>query len=58
MEVEADSLKNNLRMAHDKALRDPLTGLANRFAYDERITLEHNRWLRYKSPLNCLNLGH
>lgn len=54
MEVEADSLRNNLKVAHDKALRDPLTSLPNRLAYDERIALEHNRWLRYKSPLTLL----
>jgi len=54
MEVEADSLRNNLKAAHDKALRDPLTGLPNRLAYDERIALEHCRWLRYKSPLTLI----
>jgi diguanylate cyclase len=54
MEVEADSLRNNLKAAHDKALRDPLTGLPNRLAYDERIALEHSRWLRYKSPLTLI----
>jgi len=54
MEVEADSLRNNLKIAHDKALRDPLTSLPNRLAYDERIALEHSRWLRYKSPLTLL----
>ncbi len=54
MEIEADLLKNNLKNAHDKAVRDPLTGLPNRFAYEERIIFEHSRWLRYKSPLSLL----
>ena len=54
MEVEADSLRNNLKIAHDKAFRDPLTNLPNRLAYDERLALEHSRWLRYKAPLTLL----
>lgn len=54
MEVEADSLRNNLKIAHDKAFRDPLTKLPNRLAYDERLSLEHCRWLRYKAPLTLL----
>jgi diguanylate cyclase len=54
MEVEAESLRNNLKLAHDKALTDPLTHLPNRLAYDERVTLEYNRWQRYKSPLTLI----
>jgi diguanylate cyclase len=54
MEVEADTLRNNLKVAHDIALRDALTGLPNRLAYDERTALEHCRWLRYKSPLTLV----
>jgi diguanylate cyclase len=30
---------------------DPVTGLANRAAYDERIKDEYNRWRRFNSPL-------
>ena len=47
-------MRNNLKVAHDKASRDPLTGLPNRLAYDERIALEQSRWLRYKSPLTLI----
>lgn len=54
MEVEADSLRNNLKLAHDQALRDPLTNLPNRLAYDERISVEYNRWFRYKEPLTVI----
>ena len=54
MEVEADSLRNNLKIAHDKALRDALTGLPNRLAYDERVKLESTRWNRYKEPLSLI----
>ena len=54
MEVEADSLKRNLKVAHDIALRDPLTGLPNRLAYEEKVVLEYSRWRRYKAPLTVL----
>jgi diguanylate cyclase len=54
MEIEADSLRNNLKLAHDKALRDPLTGLPNRLAYEERLILEFNRWQRYEEPLSLI----
>ena len=54
MEVEADSLRNNLKLAHDKALRDPLTGLPNRLAYDERMVVEFSRWKRYQDPLSLI----
>ncbi len=54
MEVEAETLRNNLKVAHNKALRDALTGLPNRLAYDERITVEYKYWQRYKTPLSLL----
>jgi len=54
LEVEADSLRSNLKVAHDKALSDALTGLPNRMAYDDRIMIEYNRWHRYKSPLSLV----
>jgi diguanylate cyclase len=54
MENEADSLRNNLKIAHDRALRDALTGLPNRLAYDERIELEFKHWQRYQTPLSLI----
>ncbi len=54
LEVEADSLRSNLKVAHDKAHSDALTGLPNRMAYDDRVTIEYNRWHRYKSPLSLV----
>ena len=54
MESESCDLKSKLAMAYDKALRDPLTGLANRIAYDERIDSEVSRWQRYRSPLSLV----
>ncbi len=54
MENEAETLKSNLKLAHDQALHDPLTGLPNRAAYDERLVLELARRKRYGKPLALL----
>lgn len=54
LEASTDALRSNLKKAHGKALSDPLTGLSNRLAYDERIILEYNRWSRYKTPLTII----
>lgn len=34
--------------------RDPLTGIANRLAYEERLQLEFLRWNRFGNPLTLL----
>lgn len=47
---EGLELRRRLREAHDRALRDALTGLYNRLAFDERIALECERWARYGRP--------
>lgn len=54
MESESCDLRSKLAMARDKALRDPLTGLANRTAYDERLESELSRQKRYHSPLSLV----
>jgi len=51
VEGEVLKLKNSLERARDEALIDPLTGVANRRAYDERLNLEIERWKRKKEPL-------
>ena len=50
---ESDALQEQLHESKVKLLRDPLTGIANRLAYDERIDVEYNRWKRTNTPL-CL----
>ncbi|MBL4711489.1 MAG: GGDEF domain-containing protein [Gammaproteobacteria bacterium] len=50
---ESTKLKEQLHESKTLLLRDPLTGIANRLAYSERVTVEFNRWQRSKSPL-CL----
>jgi diguanylate cyclase len=54
MESESRDLKYKLQIARDTALRDPLTGLPNRLAYDERLATESARWSRYKAPLTMI----
>lgn len=54
IEAESSDLKSKLALEHDKAMRDPLTGLANRIAYDERLMTEFTRWQRYQTPLSLV----
>jgi diguanylate cyclase len=54
MEVESSDLKSKLKIANNQALRDTLTGLPNRNAYNERLKTELGRWKRYHSPLSLL----
>lgn len=54
MELEAGELRTKLRAAHNSALLDPLTGLPNRGAYDERVQQEYLRWRRFGEPLSLL----
>ncbi|MFW5443132.1 MAG: GGDEF domain-containing protein [Methylococcaceae bacterium] len=53
MERESCQLNKKLVDAYQTALHDPLTGLPNRLAYDERMEIELARLKRYQTPL-CL----
>ena len=50
MEAEAAYIRKRLKEERGKALRDALTQLPNREAYDERFELELERWKRYQKP--------
>ena len=54
MEQEADLLRHQLQQKHSEALRDVLTGIPNRLAYEERIASELARSKRYGKPFVCL----
>ncbi len=51
MEGEAEELRANIEKERRAAQVDPLTGIPNRLAYNERLALEQARWARYGSPL-------
>ena len=51
LETETETLRTKLKIEHDRALCDPLTGLPNRAAYKDRVEIEVNRWRRYRTPL-------
>lgn len=48
---ESDKLRQRIKKERDLAMLDPLTGIPNRFAYNERLAQEVARWKRYKNPL-------
>lgn len=52
MEAEASELKSSLEAQRMEALRDALTELPNRAAYDEQIEREYSRWRRHGRPLS------
>ena len=54
MEQEADLLRHQLQQKHTEAMRDVLTGIPNRLAYEERIFSELARSKRYGKPFVCL----
>ncbi|NOZ55088.1 MAG: diguanylate cyclase [Gammaproteobacteria bacterium] len=54
LEMESQQLRQRLIEEHAHAIRDPLTGMFNRLAYEERITQEYSRWKRYQTPLSLL----
>ena len=69
-EAEADQLRRQLRrleqdtfdlrrqvaQTYREAMRDQLTGLPNRRAYDERMAQEYARWKRFSEPMALLVL--
>ncbi len=54
LEQESDTLKKRVREQRNLALRDTLTGINNRLAYDERVEIEFNRWKRFRTPVSLM----
>ena len=48
--TEEKKLRNKLKEERTLALKDTLTDLPNREAYDERLEFDYQRWLRYRNP--------
>ncbi len=53
LENEATELRKRISAERSQALLDPLTGIPNRLAYQERSAQELARWKRFQTPL-CL----
>lgn len=51
MKLQANQLRQSLEAARTEAVVDPLTGVSNRRAYDERFEVEYARWKRNHEPL-------
>ncbi len=54
MEQETARLHDRIRVEHNQALTDPLTGIPNRLAYEERVLQEVARWARFGTPLTLV----
>ena len=54
MEAETQTLRTQVHEERRQAFTDALTGLPNRFAYEERLEQEFARWQRYGSPLSLV----
>lgn len=46
MESETRQLRQSLEVARTEAIIDPLTGVSNRRAYEDRMQIEYSRWKR------------
>ncbi|MCC7410678.1 MAG: diguanylate cyclase [Gammaproteobacteria bacterium] len=54
LESETLQLRESLKEEHAKAVRDALTGIANRLGYEERMALEFARWRRHGRELSLI----
>lgn len=52
MESEVGELRQKVKNERYQALVDPLTGIPNRLAYNERMEGEFARWQRYGNPFS------
>ncbi len=52
LEEEADALRSRIQEQRQRALRDTLTGINNRLAFDERLDQEYSRWKRFREPVS------
>lgn len=56
VEAHSEQMSEQLQQERSRAITDLLTGLPNRQAWEERLELEYNRWLRYGHPLSVVVL--
>jgi len=51
LENETAELRSRVKQERNQAKMDPLTGIPNRLAYEERLEQEVARWKRFATPL-------
>ncbi|GMQ89287.1 MAG: hypothetical protein BMS9Abin09_0758 [Gammaproteobacteria bacterium] len=51
LESETEELRSRVKHERNQAKVDPLTGIPNRLAYEERLEQEVARWKRFATPL-------
>lgn len=51
LEDETAELRSRIKQERNQAMVDPLTGIPNRLAYEERLEQEVARWKRFATPL-------
>ena len=51
LEEETAELRSRIKQERNQAMVDPLTGIPNRLAYEERLEQEVARWKRFATPL-------
>lgn len=54
MEQEAQALREAIRKSREMALKDALTGIWNRQAFNDALSKEFARWQRYRKPLTLV----
>jgi len=54
LETETEELRQKVSTHSLQALTDTLTGIPNRYAYEERLNQEYSRWKRYNQPLSLM----
>ena len=54
LEQDTFDLRRQVAQTYQEAMRDALTGLPNRRAYDERVAQEYARWRRFGEPVALL----
>jgi diguanylate cyclase len=54
MESDSELAEQRIEEQRQKSLRDVLTQLSNREAYDQRLDQEFDRWRRYGRPLSVV----